>query len=211
MNAQDLVSFRAHFERFPASVKGAFVLRAADGDPHQVRISVARVREVAGSAGRTIDVEPLTLDVAPNLDTFVPFEFGLTELTAGWYTLECEVAIDGSAATVRPGERFSVPWPRATVRRGQIPVNKAVQVEGGPKARLEQLDCVGDSLTLRYASPGPIDVRLFADGARVPVLDAVFDEGEGRGSVTAYPLLKSQAAVTIDVRGSAGSVEISLP
>ncbi|HEY7667380.1 MAG TPA: hypothetical protein VIE12_04575 [Actinomycetota bacterium] len=211
MNVQDLVSFRAHFERFPASVKGAFVLRAADGDPHQVRIAVARVREVAGSAGRPIDVEPVTLDVAPNLDTFVPFEFALTELTAGWYTLECEVAIDGSPTTVRPGQRFSVPWPRATVRRGQIPVNETVQVQGGTKARLELLECAGDSSTLRYAATEPVDVRLFADGARVPVLESAFDEAQGRGSVTAYPLLKSQGAVTIDVRGGPAPVEIPLP
>jgi hypothetical protein len=211
VNVQDLVSFRAHFERFPASVKGAFVLKAADGDPHQVRIAVARVREVAGSAGRTIDVEPVTLDVAPNLDTFVPFEFGLTELAAGWYTLECEVAIDGSPATVRPGHRFPVPWPRASVRRGQVPVKKAVQVEGGPKVRLEQLECAGDSTTLRYASQGAVELRLSADGARVPILDAAYDEGAGTGTVTAYPLLKSQGSLMIELRGGVEAVEVRLP
>jgi hypothetical protein len=210
VNVQDLVAFRAHFERFPASVKGAFVLRAADGDPHQVRIEVAKVREVVGSAGRSIDVEPVTLDVAPNLDTFVPFEFSLIELSAGWYTLECEVAVDGTATTVRPGDRFAVPWPRATVRRGQVPVKKTAQIEGGPKVRLEQLECGGDSITLRYAAPAPVDVRLSADGARVPVLDASFDAPGGTGSVTAYPLLKSQAGLTIEVRG-APDVEVTLP
>lgn len=210
MNVQDLVAFRAHFERFPASVKGAFVLRAADGDPHQVRLEVAKVREVVGSAGRPIDVEPVTLDVAPNLDTFVPFEFALTELSAGWYTLECEVAVDGSPATVRPGDRFSVPWPRATVRRGQLSLRKTAQVDGGPKVRLEQLECGGDATTLRYASPAAVDVRLSADGTRVPVLDAGFDERGGAGSVTAYPLLKSQASLTIEIKGAA-PVEVSLP
>jgi hypothetical protein len=210
VNVQDLVAFRAHFERFPASVKGAFVLRAADGDPHQVRIEVAKVREVVGSAGRAIDVEPVTLDVAPNLDTFVPFEFALTELSGGWYTLECEVAVDGSPATVRPGERFSVPWPRATTRRGPIPLRRTAQVEDGPKVRLEQLECGGDAITLRYAAPAPVDVRLSADGARVPVLDVAFDEEGKAGSVTAYPLLKSQASLTIEVKG-APTVEVALP
>jgi hypothetical protein len=210
VSVEDLVAFRAHFERFPASVKGAFVLRAADGDPHQVRIDVAKVREVVGSAGRTIDVAPMTLDVAPNLDTFVPFEFALTELSPGWYTLECEVAVDGSPTTVRPGERFAVPWPRAAVRRGQVPVRKSAQVEGGPRVRLEQLECGGDSSTLRYAAATSVDVRLSADGARVPVLDARFDEEGGAGSVTAYPLLKSQAALTIEIRG-APAVEVALP
>jgi hypothetical protein len=210
VSVQDLVAFRAHFERFPASVKGAFVLRAADGDPHQVRIDVAKVREVVGSTGRTIDVEPVTLDVAPNLDTFVPFEFALTELSAGWYTLECEVAVDGSPATVRPGDRFAVPWPRATVRRGPVPVRKTAQVEGGPKVRLEQLDCGGDSSTLRYEAAASVDLRLSADGARVPVLDAGFDEERQAGSVTAYPLLKSQLSLTIEIKG-APAVEVPLP
>jgi hypothetical protein len=210
VSAEDLVAFRAHFERFPASVKGAFVLRAADGDPHQVRIEVAKVREVVGTAGRPIDVEPVTLDVAPTLDTFVPFEFALTELSSGWYTLECEVAIDGSPVTVRPGDRFAVPWPRASVRRGAIPLRKVAQVQDGPKVRLEQLDCGGDSITLRYVSPSPVDVRLSADGARVPVLDAGFEDDGHTGSVVAYPLLKSQASLTIEVRG-APAVEVSLP
>jgi hypothetical protein len=176
-----------------------------------VRIAEARVREVAGSGGRSIDVEPATLDVAPNLDTFVPFEFGLTELAAGWYTLECEVAVDGSPATVRPGHRFSVPWPRGSIRRGQVPVRKAVQVEGGPRVRLEQLECAGDSTTLGYAAPSAVELRLSADGARVPILDAAYDEGAGTGTVTAYPLLKSQGSLRIEVRGGSDAVEVRLP
>ena len=32
----DAVSVRAAYERFPVSVKGAFLLRGADGLPHQV-------------------------------------------------------------------------------------------------------------------------------------------------------------------------------
>jgi hypothetical protein len=75
---------------------------------------------------------------------------------------------------------------------------------------LEQLECGGDSITLRYAAPAPVDVRLSADGARVPVLDASFDPPGGTGSVTAYPLLKSQAGLTIEVRG-APAVEVTLP
>ena len=38
----DAVSVRAAYERFPVSVKGAFLLRGADGLPHQVRIESAR-------------------------------------------------------------------------------------------------------------------------------------------------------------------------
>jgi hypothetical protein len=118
--------------------------------------------------------------------------------------------VDGSAATVRPGERFSVPWPRATTRRGAIALRRTAQIEDGPKVRLEQLECGGDAITLRYVAPGPVDVRLSADGARVPVLDAMFDDEGKAGSVTAYPLLKSQASLTIEIRG-APAVEVALP
>jgi hypothetical protein len=198
-----MVSIRAHFERFPATVKGAFVLRAADGDPHQVQIRGARVREVAGAGGGPIDLKPVTLDVAPSLDLFVPFEFSLTELGAGWYGLECDVAIDGSAATIRPGKNFSVAWPRASVRRGTLNVGRVAQVEGGPRVKVEQVDCAGDSIRVQYASSAAVDVRLMADGGRVPVIETEFDEAGGRGRVTAYPLLKTQALLTIEVRGAA--------
>jgi hypothetical protein len=198
----DRVSIRARFERFPATVKGAFVMRGADGNPHQVRLDEARVREVAGRGGGSIGIDPVTLDVAPNLDLFVPFEFGLTDLEAGWYGLECRVAIDGDPTTVRPGRRFAVPWPRATVRRGAIAVGKTAQVGAGPKVKLERIDLGGDSIKLQYVSPSPVDVKLSADGSHVAVLDTEFDEGGARGKVVAYPLLKSQSVLTIEVRGA---------
>ena len=136
----DKVSIRAHFERFPVSVKGAFVMRGADRDPHQVRIDAADVFELAGRGRFSVGLQKLTLDVAPKLDLFVPFEFPVTELGPGWYGLECKVTIDGDAAVVRPGKRFAVPWPRASVRRGAVPVGKAVDAAGAT-LRLDQVDC----------------------------------------------------------------------
>ena len=207
------VSIRAHFERFPATVKGAFVLRGADRNPHQVRIEAARVREVAGRANQPIDLDAVTLDVAPNLDLFVPFEFPITELTAGWYGLECDVAIDGVAESVRPPKRFAVPWPRASVRRGNVNVNKAAQVDGGPKVKVEQLECGGDTIRVSYtaAPPAPAVLRFVADDAVVPLLESEFDEESGRGRVTAYPLLRSQSRLAIEVRGAPSPIEIRLP
>jgi hypothetical protein len=209
----DRVSIRAHFERFPATVKGAFVLRAADRDPHQVRIAAARVREVSGRGSQPLDMAPITLDVAPNLDLFVPFEFPITELGAGWYGLECEVAIDGTLESVRPPKRFVVAWPRASVRRGAVKVGKTAQVRGGPKVRFEQIECGGDSIRVSYVSAPsvPAVVRLAADGAALPILEAQFDQETGHGRVTAYPLLRSQSRVAIEVRGAASPIEISLP
>ena len=207
------VSIRAHYERFPATVKGAFVLRAADRDPHQVRIDAARVREVSGRGSQPIGLDAVTLDVAPNLDLFVPFEFPITELGAGWYGLECDVAIDGTAESVRPPKRFVVAWPRASVRRGAVKVGRSAQVRGGPKVRVEQIECGGDSIRITYvASPSePAVVRLAADGAALPILEAEFDQESGHGRVTAYPLLRSQSHVAIEVRGAPTPIEVSLP
>jgi hypothetical protein len=207
------VSIRAHFERFPATVKGAFVLRGADRDPHQVQIFSARVREIAGGKGFPIGLEPVTLDVAPNLDLFVPFEFAITELSAGWYGLECDVAVDGSPSNIRPEKRFSVPWPRATVRRGNVQVARAAQIEAGPKVRIEQVECGGESVRLTYSSTPPesVVIRLAADGEPLQILETEFDEANGRGRVTAYPILKTQSHLMIDVRGVPAPIEVALP
>jgi len=207
------VSIRAHFERFPATIKGAFVLRGADRDPHQVRIHAARVREFSGGAGQPIDLDAVTLDVAPNLDLFVPFEFAITELKAGWYGLECDVAIDGTQASVRPPKRFAVPWPRGSVRRGNLSVNRSVQVDGGPKVLVEQVECGGDSIRVSYSVTPvePVVIRLSSDGTPVPILETELRLEDGRGRVTAYPLLRSLSHLEIDVKGAPAPLDVRLP
>ena len=211
--APERVSIRASFERFPATVKGAFVLRGADRDPHQVRIDAARVREISGRSAAPIGLEPVTLDVAPNLDLFVPFEFSITELTAGWYGLECDVAIDGDPENVRPPKRFAVPWPRATVRRGNVTVNKNARVENGPRVHVEQVECGGESIRITYATTPPeaLSLRLTADGSALTVLDSEFDPASGRGRVTAYPVMRTQSTLTIEVRGLLTPIQLDLP
>jgi hypothetical protein len=204
------VSIRAHFERFPASVKGAFVLRAADRDPHLVQIRSAMIAELGGRHRQPIGLVPMTLDVAPTLDLFVPFEFPVTELAPGWYGLECELTVDGDATVARPGSRFPVPWPRASVRRGPVAVGKAVEA-GGAKVRLEQIDCAGDSIKVGYSAPERATLELSADGVTVTVIDDEYDQEAGRGRVTAYPLLKTQSRLSIEVRGAPATVEVRLP
>ena len=207
------VSIRASFERFPATVKGAFVLRGADRDPHQVRIDAARVREVSGRGGLPIGLDPVTLDVAPNLDLFVPFEFATTELTAGWYGLECDVAIDGDAEHVRPPKRFTVPWPRATVRRGNVSVNKTARIEKGPKVHLDHVECTGDSIRVAYSTEPAesLTLRLAADGTALPILETEFDDATGHGKVTAYPVMRAHSRLTIEIRGLTDPIELRLP
>jgi hypothetical protein len=198
------VSIRAHYERFPATIKGALVLRGEDRDPHQVQIRTASVADLSGSSSFPLGVSAVTLDVAPHLDLFVPFEFPVTDLAPGWYGLECEVAIDGHPAAVRPGPPFPVAWPRASVRRGTLTVGKTARLDDGSKVRIERVDCGGDTIRVSYevATSEPVEVRLTADGRRLPVLETDFDEEAGRGRVTAYPLLKSHGRLEIEVKGA---------
>lgn len=207
------VSIQAHFERFPATVKGAFVLRAADREPHQVRIDAARVREMSGLGAFPIGLDPVTLDVAPKLDLFVPFEFAITELVAGWYDLECDVAIDGDKGNVRPPKRFAVPWPRATVRRGTLKVDKISRVEAGPKVHVEQVECGGEMIRVVYSvSPAEeVTMGLAADDAPLLILESEFDQETGSGRVTAYPLMRTHSRLTIDIPGVPASIELHLP
>ena len=205
----EAVSIRAHFERFPASLKGSLVMRGADGNPHQLRLDDARAVELTGHGSVSMGMSPATLEVAPNRDLFVPFEFLVAELSPGWYAIECEVAIDASPETIRPGARFAVPWPRGATRRDQVRVGRTVTTSGGT-VRLDRLECRGDSVELRYEGTETA-ITLSADGARLPVLDATFDAESGAGSVVAYPVLKTQATVTVAIRGAEAPVEIRLP
>jgi hypothetical protein len=202
------VSIRAHYERFPATIKGAFVMRGADRNPHQIVIHEARVAEIGSRRGTPIGIEPVTLDVAPNLDLFVPFEFPVLDLESGWYALECDVAIDGDPETVRPGRRFAVPWPRSSVRRGSVPVGSLVGSAEG-EVKLEALECRGDCVELTYEADRQPNIALSVDGDELAVIEHVFDEG-GSGKVIAYPVLKAHRRLTLRV-GDADPLDVLLP
>ena len=201
----DAVSVRAAYERFPVAVKGAFLLRGADGLPHQVRIESVRAAECAGRGGRAIGLEAMVLEVAPTLDTFVPFEVSTMDLAAGWYRLECAVLVDGIASVLHPGRPFAIPWPRSAVRRGTV----TIRMKAGGVA-WETLECLGDSLRVSFASDTVPAIKLEMDGATHPVLEIEFDETSGQGRVIGYPALRSQQRLTIDNKGSE-PVQVALP
>jgi hypothetical protein len=211
------VSVRARFERFPATVKGAFIIRGEDPDPHQVVFREARVVAVGGAQTHPIAMAAATLDVAPRRDVFVPFEMGVTDIDPGWYELECELDVDGRPQTFPGGRRFSVAWPRATVRRGQVQVGRAIDLPGGATVKVEQIDCGGDSIKVhvQVTPPEPLTVRLSADGGRLPVLESDFEGSTGRGKVVAYPLLRAHSSLRIDVRAPSptgrGTLDVPLP
>ena len=48
------IALRTRFERFPASIKGAFVLQGADGNPHTVRLESARIARIPGGTSKAI-------------------------------------------------------------------------------------------------------------------------------------------------------------
>ena len=210
------ISVRARFERFPATVKGAFVLRGEDRDPHQVVLREARAVGVSGQEGRTIAMTLATLDVAPKRDVFVPFELTVSDLEPGWYGMECDLDVDGIPGTFPGGRRFAVAWPRATVRRGQVRVDSEVAV-GEARVLVEQIECGGDSIKVHFvASPPELPrVRLSADGKRLELLESELDAASGRGKLIAYPLMKTHGSFRIELkgrgRGAEGSLEVPLP
>jgi hypothetical protein len=210
------ISVRARFERFPATVKGAFILRGEDADPHQVVFAGANVVGIGLGVSHPIPLPVATLDVAPHRDLFVPFEMPVSDLDPGWYTLTCDLDVDGTAGTYDGGRRFSVSWPRATVRRGQVRVGRGIAL-GGATVLVEQIDCGGDSVKvhLHVDPPGPVTVRLAADGDRLEILDAEVDEASGRAKITAYPLLRSHGMLRIELRGRArgelAALDVTLP
>ena len=207
------ISVRARFERFPATVKGAFIFRGEDPEPHQVVLRGARVISIGPGSSSDVPMAPVTLDVVPHRDLFVPFELPVSELDPGWYTLVCDVDVDGSADTYDGGRRFAVAWPRATVRRGVVKVERVVDL-GDATVRIEQLDCGGESakLHLLVEPPGPVAVKLSADGRRLDVLETEIDETTGRGKVTAYPVLRTVSTIRINLkrRGAEASLDVAL-
>lgn len=208
------VGVRAHYDRFPATIKGAFVLRGEDPDPHQVRIHGARVAAVGRDLGWPMGLRPAVVDVVPRRDLFVPFEFPTVDLEPGWYGLEIDLEVDGHPARVACGRPFSVPWPRSAVRRGQVRVAKLVSA-GGVRVGVERLELSADSTKLRLTAEAPElpPLRLSADGEPVPIVEQTFDPGRGQGTVMAYPLLRSHARLRIEVgRGRERAIlEVPLP
>jgi hypothetical protein len=94
-----------------------------------------------------------------------------------------------------------------------VSVNKNARVENGPRVHVEQVECGGESIRVTYTTTPPeaLPVRLAADGSALTVLDSEFDLESGRGRLTAYPVMRSQSTLTIDIRGLPTPIELDLP
>ena len=186
-------------------MKGALLVRGADGMPHQVRIQAAHAAELSGATPQPVGVESVVLEVSPTQETFVPFEVSTIDMAAGWYRLECDIIVDGDAEVIRPGDRFVIPWPRAAVRRGRVTIGTKIS-----SVALETLECLGDTVRLAFAADAEPTLTLSVDGRRHTVLEQDFDEETGRGVLTAYPALRSNRTLTVQIKGEA-PVEVPLP
>jgi hypothetical protein len=209
------VQVQTRFERFPASIKGAFVLKGGDGDPHAVTFDWARVVRLPEGPTRPISLEDRQLDVAPNRDLFVPFEVPVADMEPSWYALESSLRVDAGRSYTYAGRPFTIPWPRSDVRKGTIPVGKTVRV-GGRSFRVERVELGWDSAAVLWhpeeegskadagrRSGAETRALLMADGAEVERLP---DESgsklsepraPGERRSVAYPLMRSARSLQI--------------
>ncbi len=84
-------------ERLSTGIRGAFLLRSADGDPHQVEIRGARLVPGAG-AEHPLSMDDVVVDLQPGRDLVVPFEIRPGEVPRGTYGVRASVTVDGMPA-----------------------------------------------------------------------------------------------------------------
>lgn len=209
------IRVQTRFERFPASLKGAFVLRGADGNPHAIEFDWGRVGRVPSGPTKPIPVEERQFDVAPIRDLFVPFEVGVSDLDPGWYRLESSVRVDAGRSWVFGSRAFSIPWPRGDVRRGSFPVAKRVRA-GEASFVIDRVELAGDSASVvwRAENEGGEEPRgdalLIADEATLELLPA--EEGSrlfmtrapGERRTVTYPVPRAARSVALVLRLTSG-------
>jgi hypothetical protein len=203
----DPVSVGVVFERFPASVRGAVVVRGQDPDPHQVTVSEASVYEAAGTRTvRDVSLEPATIELAPRGEVLVPFDVPFAGLDPGWYRVEAEVLVDGQRRFRGPQEpkRFVVPWPGEVVRRGTIDAGLRIGVPGSEGAVVDRVELKVDRAVVRWhhapGDQGPEfgELKVLAGSRKLPVLESSHDASGGRTTIT-YPVLKRHASLVFEL------------
>ena len=146
---REAVSIRTHFERFPATVKGAFVIRGDDPNRNRSRSGRApwsRTSWRAPASWRRI------LDV-PRTSTVRPVSFRCRALEPG--LLGTGVRAEGTAIHHDPAaSQFVVPC---------LVVAAAARSRGGPEVGVRGVE-IG-SLSARWTHQDPADGRP-AEGAR---------------------------------------------
>jgi len=208
------ISVRTRFERFPATVKGALVFRGEDPDPHQVEVRGARVVAFAGGGGREVPVDHAVVTVPPRQDVFVPFEMPVGDLEPGWYGFEVDVDLDGSPRTLLGDRRFSVPWPRGTMRIGTVKVDRSLRL-GEQRVVVTRLQLASDATTLRLEldPPDPVEVALRAEpaGDGLPVVEVERDTRSASTIVRAYPVPRGSTKLVLELAREGDRESLELP
>ena len=207
MGARDLseaadrpVSVETVFDRFPASVRGAVVVRALDREPHQIRLVGAEVVAAhdLDRAVHPVAAERATIDVAPHREVLIPFDVPFAGLDPGWYCVAAEVEVDGGARLRGPeggGKRFVVPWPSGEVRRGDL--RPAVELGG---AVIERIELKADRTAVRWRPPEDApdaSLRLRLGSRRLPVVEVT--EERGVRTTVAHPIPKRATQLDLEV------------
>jgi hypothetical protein len=102
------------FDRFPASVRGAVVVRGLDTEPHQIRLVATSVvsPDALDRPVAPVEMESSTVDIAPHREVVLPFDIPFATLEPGSYCIVAEVIVDGGDHVHGPpagGRRFTVP------------------------------------------------------------------------------------------------------
>lgn len=209
--AAEPLQVKTRFERFPASIKGAFVIQGADGNPHGVRIVSASIARLPTGARRPVPLEDQMVDVAPARDLFVPFEAGSADLTPSWYAIESSMQVDGGRSYEFSSRPFVIPWPKGEVRRGSTRLDRRVRL-GERSFVLDRLELGADSASVVWRVEGghgeaAIEVAVVADGSRLEVLPASvaslrpeFRTGGDERRTISYPVLRAVRSLALQVR-----------
>lgn len=205
-DADGPVSVDAVFERFPASVRGAVVIRGADPEPHQIRLEGASVVDPRGKAVQEVALEETVVDISPRGEILVPFDIPFASLEPGWYGVRTEVEVDGRSRVKGPEsvKRFLVPWPGDQVRRGPLEAGLAL----GAGRTVGKVECRQDRATVRWHAPSDdrAELRVVAEGQRLPELGRTADPASGDRSTVVYPVLKSHRKLTFELHAPGAAV-----
>jgi len=219
------VDLTIRFDQFPATVKGAFVLRGADGNPHAAELATCSVQRIPQGPAKPIPVGDVHVNVAPGRDLFVPFEVGVADLDPGWYLIRSALRVDAGRTWTFGSRGFVMPWPREAVRRGVVRAGRTVRV-GGLDVLLESVDMRPDCAVVTLGRPDPsgsadMPPMIVSLTAGEATLDAVPAEARpfgprpeppGRWRFAFYPVPRGADRLTVLIRSgdAARTVELSL-
>jgi hypothetical protein len=206
------VAVDVRFERFPATIKGAFVMSGADGNPHAIQMEEAAVSRIPSGGGKDVPLDEVRVDVAPGRDLFVPFEVSVSDLEPGWYRIGCRVRVDIGGRWSFAGRPFSVAWPRGGNRRGVLAVSKKVRA-GDLEATVDRVEMAADHAVVVWRPEGSssdettAETVLIADGEPLDPLPPEASPSRTQGPdlrTVSYPVARSVRTLQVALRLKSG-------